>query len=88
MLTLRLSLFAIDDFCILEGTYAQCKHSLALFQAMCARVGVPLSPDKTVGPSTTLTFLGVQLCTVDMVATLPLDKLWISFWNIYVLELE
>ena len=37
-------------------------------------IGIPLSPDKCVGPTTCLVFLGIQLDSVHMTAKLPPDK--------------
>ena len=34
-----------------------------------------MAPDKTVGPSTSLSFAGIELDTIKMEARLPLDKL-------------
>ena len=34
-----------------------------------------MAPDKTVGPSTTLSFAGIELDTIVMEARFPLDKL-------------
>ena len=42
---------------------------------LCEQLGVPLAPDKTVGPTTPLQFLGITLDTVSMKARLPDDKL-------------
>ena len=42
-------------------------------------LGIPMAPEKTVGPSTTLAFAGIQLNTALMEARLPqekLDKCW------------
>ena len=65
----------IDDFLIVEKTMADCSWSLKIFQAVCKRLGVPLAPEKTVGPATALTYLGVELCTIKMMAYLPQEKL-------------
>ncbi len=37
-------------------------------------IGIPLSPDKCVGPTTCLVFLGIELGSVHMTARLPDDK--------------
>ena len=66
----------IDDFLIVEKTKGDCAWSLKTFEIVCKRLGVPFAPEKTVGPETSLTFLGVQLCTQKMLAYLPEDKLW------------
>ncbi|CAH3135465.1 unnamed protein product, partial [Porites lobata] len=38
-------------------------------------LGIPMAPEKTVGPSTTLAFAGIELDTVLMEARLPQEKL-------------
>jgi hypothetical protein len=42
---------------------------------MCADIGVPMAEDKTCGPDTTMTFLGVEIDSVRKEARLPKDKL-------------
>ena len=42
---------------------------------MCDELGVPMAPEKTVGPSSVLSFAGIELDTCKMEARLPLDKL-------------
>ncbi|KAJ1202202.1 hypothetical protein NDU88_006003 [Pleurodeles waltl] len=44
------------------------------FQDLIGDLGVPLAPEKTVGPAMVLTFWGIKLYTGMMVAQLPLDK--------------
>jgi hypothetical protein len=42
---------------------------------MCETLGVPIKHEKTVGPATTIVFLGIELDTVNMEARLPHDKI-------------
>ena len=42
---------------------------------LCTGLGIPMAADKTEGPVTCLTFLGIQIDTTTMVASLPDDKL-------------
>ena len=49
----------------------QHRHSLL----GCQRLGLPLHPDKTVGPSTRLIVLGIELDTILQIARLPPTKL-------------
>ena len=42
---------------------------------MCNYLGVPLAPEKTVGPATVLQFAGITLDSVRQEAYLPGDKL-------------
>ena len=52
---------------------------------LCAELGVPLAEGKTVGPSTVITFLGIELDFIKFEARLPQDKLLkakqsVKFW--------
>ena len=73
---LRIShmLHLLDDFLIISGSHEQCSRELALFLELCSYLGIPMAPDKTVGPSTVLSFAGIELDTVHSEARLPLDK--------------
>ena len=65
----------IDDFLLLAHSLDKCKDDLAAFIDLCKQIGVPLAPDKTVGPQSSITFLGIVLDAVRMEARLPQDKL-------------
>ena len=65
----------LDDFFFVGKTEADCRHALDQFTKLCSELGVPLAPHKTVGPTTSLTFLGVELDSFEMQARLPLEKL-------------
>ena len=65
----------LDDFFFAEPDEAACAATMAGVRALAAKLGILLEPSKEVGPSTILTFLGVELDTVAMVARLPPDKL-------------
>ena len=65
----------LDDFFFAEPDEAACAATMAGVRAHAAKLGILLEPFKEVGPSTILTFLGVELDTVAMVARLPPDKL-------------
>ena len=41
----------------------------------CEQVGLPFAPEKSEGPSQTITFLGVELDSSVMIARLPQPKL-------------
>ena len=53
----------------------QGKQDLIGFQSLCNTLGIPLAPEKTEGPTTRLTFAGIEIDTVEMSALLPADKL-------------
>ena len=67
-------LHLLDDFPIICGSNEQCSRELALFQELCSHLGIPVAPDKTVRPSTVLSFAGIELDTVRSEARLPRDK--------------
>ena len=66
----------LDDFLFVgsPGT-DECQRALAITLATCEELGVPIAPDKTKGPSTSLTFLGIELNTASMSTSLPASKL-------------
>lgn len=50
----------LDDFFICELSYQKCADGLKRFLSLCHHLGVPMAPEKTVGPSTVLTFAGIE----------------------------
>ncbi len=65
----------IDDFLICEESFEKCAKSLEIFESVCQKIQIPLAPEKTEGPAQQLSFLGVHLDTVHLMASLPDDKL-------------
>ena len=51
-----------------------CASRLKAIDQAATEIGIPLSPDKCVGPTTCLIFLGIELDSVSMTARLPADK--------------
>ena len=68
-------LHILDDFLFIAKTKEQCARDLQNFILMCDYLGVPLPPEKTVGPDTVLQFAGITLDSVLFEARLPEDKL-------------
>ena len=68
-------LHILDDFLFIAPTKDQCNRDLANFVSFCDYIGVPLAPEKTVGPDTVLQFAGIILDSIRMEARLPDDKL-------------
>ena len=68
-------LHLLDDFLFVSATYIQCQSSLNRFLCLCHELGIPIAPDKTVGPSTTLTFAGIELDSIKYEARLPPEKI-------------
>ena len=65
----------LDDFLFINATEEGCANDLKAFLSMCSDIGVPIAFDKTFSPNTTMTFVGISLCTVRLEASLPPDKL-------------
>lgn len=66
----------LDDFLFVgPAGSGHCLRLLTVFQDTCRLFAVPLSADKTKGPVTVLSFLGIEIDTVAMVFRLPSDKL-------------
>ena len=65
----------VDDFFIIAPDLHSCMSYLNIFQHLCADIGIPLAPEKTTSPSTSTTFLGIELNSVTRTAHLPADKL-------------
>ena len=66
----------VDDFVIVgpPGS-AKCGNDLELLMKTCSDLGVLVAEDKTEGPATCLTVLGVEIDTLAMELRLPQEKL-------------
>lgn len=64
----------LDDFLLIAKTHKKGGRDLKNFQIMSKNIGMPLAPEKTEGPNTCITFAGIELDSVAMVARLPDDK--------------
>ena len=64
----------LDDFIFIAQDYQSCNHIVSTFKNLCAEIGVPLAEDKTVGPTTCLTFLGLEIDTVQMLVKIQASK--------------
>jgi len=66
----------LDDFLTMGPPDSpECAINMQHMQAICKEAGLPLEPEKTVGPASTLTFLGIELDSVSLQIRLPADKL-------------
>lgn len=66
----------LDDFLFCSRKSSPvCQHTLDKFKFLCQDLGVPIAEEKTVEPTTSLVFLGIQIDTQSMTMALPLDKL-------------
>lgn len=66
----------LDDFIVIGPPQSQeCALALELLEEVCATLGVPLAHHKRDGPTTCLTFLGIEVDTVASELRLPQEKL-------------
>ena len=66
----------LDEFITVGAPRSdECFHSVAIMEDTCRECGMPIEFDKSEGPTTTLTFLGIELNTVALEIHLPLSKL-------------
>ncbi|CAJ0945005.1 unnamed protein product [Ranitomeya imitator] len=66
----------LDDFLIVGPAGSDvCAAALAQFKDAMAHFGVPLSPEKTIGPVPVITFLGIEIDSVAMEFRLPKEKI-------------
>ena len=66
----------LDDFIILAPPGSpQCQQALDILDRICQILGIPLAVHKRDGPTTRLTFLGIEIDTVAGQLRLPADKL-------------
>ena len=65
-----------DDYLLIRPPATPlCGKQLTTFLEVCQHLGVPVAHDKVEGPSTTMTFLGLEIDTIHQQLRLPLDKL-------------
>ena len=66
----------LDDYLFCgEANTGRCRYILDNFRRLANELGLPLAEEKTEGPATTLTFLGIELDSVHQTSRLPQGKL-------------
>ena len=61
----------LDDFFTARPPHSTaCQQNMTFMSDLCARVNAPLKHEKTDGPATTLTFLGIELDSVAMTGSI------------------
>lgn len=68
-------LHLLDDFLLIDAPRDASGSSLLKLKSCFHHLGIPLSEEKTIGPYTSLEFLGLTLDTVEMKVSLPAEKL-------------
>jgi hypothetical protein len=93
----RIVIHYVDDFLFVVKLKSDAQHLLARALDLCEELGVPIASEKTEGPTTCLTFLGIELDTVAMEARLPPARLlelqqlvdvWVSKSTASISEIE
>ena len=64
----------LDDFFFVNYTATSCQRDMTRFISLSEFLGVPLAEDKLVGPTQCLTYLGIEIDSVNMTVRLPVDK--------------
>ena len=64
----------LDDYFCASVTQGQCQRDMRTLMATCDDLGVPLAPDKIIGPTRTIAYLGIQIDTERMMVSLPAEK--------------
>lgn len=65
----------IDDFLFVAPSREIAEEFLRKALDLCKRLGIPMADDKTEGPVHCLTFLGIELDTIRMIARLNAERL-------------
>ena len=66
----------LDDFLTLgQSDSSSCSSNMKIMSAACEEAGLPIEPAKTVGPTTKIMFLGMELNSIEGIIRLPEDKL-------------
>ena len=66
----------LDDYAMVgPPDSAACQRYLDTMTRVCSDLGIPLAPEKQEGPSTIITFLGIEIDTVRQRLQLPKEKL-------------
>ncbi|KAK3108908.1 hypothetical protein FSP39_018419 [Pinctada imbricata] len=65
----------LDDFLFMgKHDTNECTKLMTEFVTICDFIGVPLAHEKTVGPTTKLVFLGIEIDTIEMMIRIPSEK--------------
>ncbi len=66
----------LDDFITIGGEDTEeCADNLSMLLQMCATLGIPVAPEKTVTPTPFITFLGIEIDSIAQQLRLPAEKM-------------
>ena len=74
-LNIKNMLHVLDDFLILARSRKECLKYLHSFLQLCSMLGIPMAPEKTIGPLQKLDFVGLEMDSVNMSLRLPPEKI-------------
>lgn len=74
--TIKRVLHYLDDyFTVGSPGSTECTENLRTIKGTCSELGIPLAPEKCIGPVTCIIFLGIEIDSVTGTARLPGNKL-------------
>ena len=66
----------LDDFLVAgEKETDDCVKLMDCYKNLCDELGVPLAIEKTIGPTSCITYLGLEIDTNDMLVRIPSEKI-------------
>ena len=66
----------IDDFLTIGGPdSSECLRNMQLMEETCTQAGLPIEQSKSMGPSSSIVFLGIEMDSITGTLSLPIDKL-------------
>ena len=70
------ALHYIDDFLTIGGPdSSECLRNMQLMEETCAKAGLPIEQSKSMGPPSSIVFLGIGMDLITSALNLPIDKL-------------
>ena len=64
----------LDDFLLVGSSEVECQVYMGRMSSLFSELGIPLADDMAVGPSQIVTYLGIEINSVDQSIRLPQDK--------------
>ena len=65
----------LDNYFLCSSSKQSCQHDMDILESVFSELGVPLAPDKVIGPVTKLTYIGIEIDSVSLTIRLPVDKM-------------
>ena len=71
----------LDDFLLCNYYHDLCARDMAITQSAFSELGVPLAPNKVIGPTQRITYLGIEIDTVGQTICLPPQELQLLLYG-------